>query len=68
MLQVEAIRPGHVQHQVPDRVRLVVGPPPDVLIVQHVKTRPDLARKVVQQPAADHLEKLGAEGSIHGAE
>jgi hypothetical protein len=45
-----------------------VRSPPEVLVAEGGETGADLARIVVEEPCPDHLEELGAEGSIHEAE
>jgi hypothetical protein len=48
-----------VQHKVAHRVRLLVGPPPQVLLVQNIETLPDLDGELVDHSSGDVLQKKG---------
>ena len=47
LIEVVAIRPGQVQDQVRGGVRLLMWPPPEIVVTQHVETRVDLSRVIV---------------------
>jgi hypothetical protein len=57
-----------VQHQIADGVGLFVRTPPHVFVTERVQTGSNLPSVVVEQPFPNAVQKLGPEGSIHGAE
>ena len=68
MPEIELVRPGHMQHEVADSVGPVVRTPPQVVLAQGVQTGANLPGKLVEHPVPDHLQKLGIEGCVHGAQ
>lgn len=66
--EIELVRPGQMQHQIAGGVGLFMWTPPQIIVAQRIQTRANLARKLVEHPLPDHLQKLGVEGCVHGAQ
>jgi hypothetical protein len=68
VLEVEAVRPRDVQHEIAHGVRLIVGASPHVVLVQRLEAGTNLSRVLFHEPRPRDPQKLVAEGSIHEAE
>jgi hypothetical protein len=66
--KIELVRPGQVQHQIAGRIGLLMRTPPHVILTERVETRANLPGVLVEHPMPDHLQKLGIQGCVHGAQ
>jgi hypothetical protein len=65
VLKEVAIRSGDMEDEIADRVRLLVRPPPQVILTQDVETFLDLYREFVNQSRAEVLQQEGVNRFRH---
>ena len=62
---VVAIRSRKMQHQVAERVRCLVRPPPQIVVRHQVEAFADLRGKVVDEARAYQVQQRGLERAFH---
>jgi len=65
MLEEVAIRSGDMEDEIADRVRLLVRPPPQVILTQDVETFLDVYRELVNQSSGEVLQQKGVDRFRH---